>query len=135
MRYQRVLDAVADLETLAVTDPRVSEFLSRDDTVVARMMAAVDAVEAGGMTVDRGDTADAHLRRAVDWRRDRAGRGSAPRLRRGHRPGFAAAVGRGRGDGVTDQPDNDAVAEVDAMVAAIGPQLACRSSTAWTRSW
>jgi hypothetical protein len=70
-RYQRVLDAVADLETLAVTDPRISEFLSRDDTVVARMMAAVDVVEAAGMTVDRGDTADVHLRRALDWRRDR----------------------------------------------------------------
>ena len=70
-RYQRVLDAVADLETLAVTDPRVSAFLACDDTVVARMMAAVDVVEAGGITVDRGDTADAHLRRALDWRRDR----------------------------------------------------------------
>jgi hypothetical protein len=70
-RYQRVLDAVADLETLAVSDPRISEFLSRDDTVVARMMAAVDVVEAAGMTVDRGDTADVHLRRALDWRRDR----------------------------------------------------------------
>ncbi len=69
VRYQRVLDAVADLETLAVTDPRVSEFLACDDTVVARMMAAVDVVEAGGTAVDRGDTADAHLRRAVDWRR------------------------------------------------------------------
>lgn len=71
VRYQRLLDAVADLETLAVTDPRVSEFLARDDTVVARMMAAVDAVEAGGITVDRGDTTEAHLRRAVDWRRDK----------------------------------------------------------------
>jgi hypothetical protein len=69
VHYQRLLDAVADLETLAVTDPRVSEFLARDDTVVARMMAAVDAVEAAGSTVDRGDTADAHLRRAVDRRR------------------------------------------------------------------
>jgi hypothetical protein len=68
-RYQRLLDAVADLETLAVTDPRVGEFLSRDDTVVARMMAAVDVVEAAGMTVDRGDSADQHLRRALDWRR------------------------------------------------------------------
>ena len=72
VRYQRVLDAVADLETLAVTDPRVSEFLACDDTVVARMMAAVDVVEARGMTVDRRHTADAHLRRALDWRRDRA---------------------------------------------------------------
>jgi hypothetical protein len=71
VRYQRVLDAVADLEMLAVTDPRISEFLSRDDTVVARMLAAVDVVEAAGITVDRGDTADQHLRRALDWRHAR----------------------------------------------------------------
>jgi hypothetical protein len=69
-RYQRVLDAVADLETLAVTAPRISEFLSRDDTVVARMMAAVEVVEAAGMTVNRGDSADQHLCRALDWRLD-----------------------------------------------------------------
>ena len=76
-RYQRVLDAVAELETLAVTDRRISEFLSRDDTVVARMMAAVDVVEAVGMDVDRGDTAAAHLRRAVQWQRYRRGRVAA----------------------------------------------------------
>jgi hypothetical protein len=73
VRYQRVLDAVAELETLAVTDRRIREFLSRDDTVVARMMAAVDVVEAVGMDVDRGDTAAAHLRRAVHWQRYRRG--------------------------------------------------------------
>jgi hypothetical protein len=73
VRYQRVLDAVAELETLAVTDRRVREFLSCDDTVVARMMAAVDVVEAVGMDVDRGDTAAAHLRRAVHWQRYRRG--------------------------------------------------------------
>jgi hypothetical protein len=73
VRYQRVLDAVAELETLAVTDRRIREFLSRDDTVVARMMAAVDVVEAVGMDVDRGDTAAAHLRRAVYWQRYRRG--------------------------------------------------------------
>ncbi|MDT5144908.1 MAG: hypothetical protein QOE52_1169 [Mycobacterium sp.] len=71
--YQRVLDAVAELETLAVTDRRVGEFLSRDDTVVARMKAAVDVVEAVGMKVDHCDTAAAHLRRAVDWHRYRRG--------------------------------------------------------------
>jgi hypothetical protein len=68
VRYQRVLDAVADLEVLAVSNPLIGEFVSRDDTVVARMMDAVDAVEARGMTVERGTSADAHLRRAVDWR-------------------------------------------------------------------
>jgi hypothetical protein len=73
VRYQRVLDAVAELETLAVTHRRIREFLSRDDTVVARMMAAVDVVEAVGMDVERGDTAAAHLRRAVHWQRYRRG--------------------------------------------------------------
>jgi hypothetical protein len=73
VRYQRVLDAVAELETLAVTDRRIREFLSRDDTVVARMMAAVDVVEAVGMDVERGDTAAAHLRRAVHWQCYRRG--------------------------------------------------------------
>jgi hypothetical protein len=73
VRYQRVLDAVAELETLAVTDRRIREFLSSDDMVVARMMAAVDVVEAVGIEVDRGDTAAAHLRRAVHWQRYRRG--------------------------------------------------------------
>lgn len=73
LRYQRVLDAVAELETMAVTDRRIGEFLAHDDTVVARMMAAVDAVESAGLEVDRGDTADAHLRRATHWQRHRRG--------------------------------------------------------------
>jgi hypothetical protein len=73
VRYRRVLAAVAELETLAVVDRRISEFLCRDDTVVARMMAAVDVVEAVGLDVDRGDTAAAHLRRAVHWQRYRRG--------------------------------------------------------------
>ncbi len=63
-RYQRVLDAVAELETMAVTDRRISEFLAHDDTVVARMMAAFEVV---GLTVDPDDTAAAHLRRAMHW--------------------------------------------------------------------
>ncbi len=83
VHYQRVLDAVAELETLAVTDPRVGEFLSRDDAVVARMTAAIAAVEAEGMTVDRRDTAAAHLRRAVHWH--------------SYRRGSVAAVQRARG--------------------------------------
>jgi hypothetical protein len=73
MRYRRVLDAVAELETLAVTDQRIREFLCRDDTVVARMMDAIDVVEAVGMDVDRGDTPAAHLGRAVHWQRYRRG--------------------------------------------------------------
>ena len=69
VRYRRVLDAVAELQTLAVTDRRVGEFLSRDDTVLARMAAAVDVVEAAGINVDRCDSAAAYLRRAVGWQR------------------------------------------------------------------
>ena len=67
--YRRMLDAVAELETLAVTDRRVGEFLSGDDTVIARMAAAVDVVEEAGMAVDRCDSAAAHVRRAVGWQR------------------------------------------------------------------
>jgi hypothetical protein len=69
VHYQRLLDAVATLEMLAVTDRRVDEFLSRDQTVIARMTAAVSVVEAAGMRVDRCDSASAHLRRAVGWQR------------------------------------------------------------------
>jgi hypothetical protein len=72
-RYQRVLDAVAELETMAVTDRRISEFLAHDDTVLARMEAALEVVEAAGITVDRGDTAAAHLRRAMHWQSYRRG--------------------------------------------------------------
>jgi hypothetical protein len=76
LRYRRVLAAVAELETMAVTDRRIGEFLAHDDTVVARMRAAVDAVESAGLEVDRGDTADAHLRRATHWQRRRRGSAS-----------------------------------------------------------
>jgi hypothetical protein len=69
VHYRRVLDAVAELETLAVTDLRVGEFLSCDETVIARMAAAVDVVEAAGMQVDRCDSGAAHLRRAMGWQR------------------------------------------------------------------
>ena len=68
-RYRRVLDAVAELETLAVTDDRISDFLSADDTVIARMAAAVEVIEATGMQVDARDDPPAHLRRAVRWQR------------------------------------------------------------------
>lgn len=69
VRYRRLLDAVAELQTLAVTDRRVGEFLSSDDTVIARMAAAVDVVEAAGINVDRCDSPAAYLRRAVGWQR------------------------------------------------------------------
>jgi hypothetical protein len=69
VHYRRVLDAAAELETLAVSDRRIAEFLSCDDTVVARMAAAVDVVEAAGLNVDRCDSAAGYLRRAVGWQR------------------------------------------------------------------
>jgi hypothetical protein len=89
-RYQRVLDAVADLEALAAAGGRLGErisgFLTRDDTVVARMAAAVDLAEAAGL--DPGDheprdarrDPSAHLPRAVRWQR--YSRASASELHR-----------------------------------------------------
>jgi hypothetical protein len=81
-RYQRVLAAVAQLEALAVSGGEIAEsisgFLSRDDTVVARMAAAVDLAQAAGLEVDpvdlNRDDAAAHLPRAVHWRRYSLGR-------------------------------------------------------------
>jgi hypothetical protein len=74
VRYQRVLRAVAELEALAVCHDEIADtisgFLSRDDTVVARMAAAVDLAEAAGLdpvSCDRDDPA-AHLPRAVRWK-------------------------------------------------------------------
>ncbi len=79
VRYRRVLDAVAELEALAVGSgergERIGGFLSHDDTVVARMAAAVDLAEAAGLDPDNSGPADwdrdpsAHLPRAVRWRR------------------------------------------------------------------
>ncbi len=74
--YRRVRSAVAALEVTAATAAsdvaaRVAEFLKDDDTVLALMAAAVDVVEAAGMTVDPGDDAAAHLCRALHWDRCR----------------------------------------------------------------
>jgi hypothetical protein len=91
VRYQRVLDAVADLEALAVSQDhmaeRISAFLSRDDTVLARMAAAVEMAEAAGLDpADSGpipigrDDPDGHLSRAARWQR--YGRGSVSDLHR-----------------------------------------------------
>jgi hypothetical protein len=68
---------VAQLEALAVSDGRIGDFLHCDDTVVARMAAAVDVVEAAGLTVDPADDPRTHLRRAVRWRRYSRGPASA----------------------------------------------------------
>lgn len=75
-RYRRVLDAVAELEALAVSHNEIGEridgFLRRDDTVIARMAAAVDLAEAAGLGVGPlsadADPA-AHLPRAARWQR------------------------------------------------------------------
>jgi hypothetical protein len=70
------------LEALAVTDKgiekQITEFLSRDDTVFARMAAAMDVADAAGLDLDvlgdrnvladRDDSA-AHLQRATRWQR------------------------------------------------------------------
>ena len=79
VRYRRVLDAATKLEALAVgsgeSAETISGFLSRDDTVIARMAAAVDLAEAAGLDPDNSGAADrdrdasAHLRRAVRWQR------------------------------------------------------------------
>jgi hypothetical protein len=75
-----VLDAVAELDALAVTEEGIEEqisgFLSRDDTVVARMAAAVDLAEASGLDLGLNEAAladcddpAAHLPRATRWQR------------------------------------------------------------------
>jgi hypothetical protein len=69
VNYERMQDALAELETLAVTDLRIGQFLSHDDTVVARMAVAVRVVEAAGMNVDGRTGPGAHLRRATAWQR------------------------------------------------------------------
>ena len=69
VRYQRLLDAVAELEALAVSQAvsrdGISEFLTSDDTVIARMAAALEVVEASELQAGPA----AHLQRAVHWQR------------------------------------------------------------------
>lgn len=87
--YRRVLTVVDELQGPAITDAQIAAFLAADDTVLARMAAAVDVVEAAGLRVDPADDAAAHLRRAVHWRQ----RADAP-LRALHRD-CAADIARG----------------------------------------
>lgn len=72
-RYRRVLDAVAEMEARAVSHDevgaRISEFLSRDDTVIARMAAAIDLAESTGLEVGPCHDPAAHLSRAMRWQR------------------------------------------------------------------
>ncbi|WAJ45652.1 hypothetical protein OK015_03830 [Mycobacterium sp. Aquia_216] len=73
VRYRRALEATAELQALAVgpapVGGQVTAFLSRDDTVIARMAAAVEVVEAAGHDVGDCDDPDEHLRRATRWQR------------------------------------------------------------------
>lgn len=90
VHYQRVLGAVAELEALAAgggrLGERISGFLSSDDTVIARMAAAVDLAGAAGL--DPGDAGrpdsergpSAHVPRAVRWQRH--GRAAVTELHR-----------------------------------------------------
>jgi hypothetical protein len=69
VHYRRILGAVAGLEALAVTERWAADFLTRDDTVIARMTAAADVVEQAGLPVERCRHRSAYLDRAVRWRR------------------------------------------------------------------
>jgi hypothetical protein len=81
VRYRRVLDAVAQLEALAVCDPSlgITAFLAHDDTVLARMAAAAD-VELGPVGAGPGDVRrarDADITRGSLRLRSRARAGGA----------------------------------------------------------
>ena len=71
VRYRRELDAVCELEALAVSEAvsdlsgQIHAFLSSDDTVVARMAAATEAARACGMAPGPSSP----LPRAVHWQR------------------------------------------------------------------
>jgi len=71
VRYRRLRVALAEMHSLAVEldDDGMLGLLNSDAAVLATMTAAVGVVEADGIRVDPGDHPDAHLRRAVHWRR------------------------------------------------------------------
>jgi hypothetical protein len=69
VRYRRVLDAVAELEALAISDGAVGGFLARDYTVLARMAAAIDVAESAGLDVEPCRDRAGYLSRAVRWQR------------------------------------------------------------------
>lgn len=76
-RYRRVLRAVAELEALAVSVPAVDRFLAADNTVLARMTAAIDVVDAAGLELGPAEP----LQRAQRWQRyglERLENGSSP---------------------------------------------------------
>ena len=76
VRYRRVLDAVAELEALAVSEGsarEIGDFLARDDTVLARMAAALDfaesLAESAGLQLGSCRDPAGHLSRAARWQR------------------------------------------------------------------
>ncbi|MGH3643280.1 MAG: hypothetical protein ACRDUX_30160 [Mycobacterium sp.] len=75
VRYRRLCTALAELRSLTVQlgstslSDSLTDLLATDVTVMAAMTAAVDVIEADGLSVDRGDTSAAHLERAIRWRR------------------------------------------------------------------
>ena len=89
------------------------------------MAAAVDVVEAAGMTVDdrRRTAGTSAPRAALAPLQPRTGRRPAPALRRRHLPRLAAAAAP-RGGRVTDVDQvGDPVGAVDALVAGVDPGL------------
>ena len=82
VRYRRLRSALAEIHALAIQlgDKGLSGLLHSDAAVLATMSAAVDVVEADGLRVDTGDHPEAHVRRAVHWRR--YGRGPVDALHR-----------------------------------------------------
>ena len=71
VRYLRLRAALREIRCLAIesADDELWALLAADATAMAAMTVAVDVLEAAGLSVDRGDTAAAHLARAVRWRR------------------------------------------------------------------
>jgi len=61
--------AAAPARYYRLAEDMTAQFRSDDAAVAARMSAAIEVVEAAGIAVDRDDDLDAHLRRAVAWRR------------------------------------------------------------------
>ncbi|WP_155929326.1 hypothetical protein [Mycolicibacterium sp. CBMA 234] len=99
---RRVLSEIAVTAT-ELDDARVHRWLTSDATAAVVTSAATEALEADGLVVDRGMDADAHLRRALHWRR--YSRGATDDLRRNYARDLSrgslrllAQCGAGRGD-------------------------------------
>ncbi len=70
VRYRRVCSALVELRSLAAGGrPALAEFLRGDAAVIGVMAAAVDVVQAAGLTVNPDDEPSAHLDRAMHWHR------------------------------------------------------------------